>query len=81
MNRITSDISRLRKTGETKFHETFKISKEEIAKHVHPRHKRLKRPISTPDSDHSVPVEIEMAKSLPALMRPAADPKGRAQKV
>ncbi len=40
MNRITSSIAHIKKTGETKFHESIKVSKEEIARHVHPRHKR-----------------------------------------
>ena len=40
MNRITSNISRLKKTGETKDYSPVKISKEETARHVHPRHKR-----------------------------------------
>ena len=40
MNRITSNISRLKKTGETKDGSPVKISKEEKAKHVHPRRSR-----------------------------------------
>ncbi len=37
MNRITSNISHLKKTGETKDGSPVKISKEEKARHVHPR--------------------------------------------
>lgn len=40
MNRITSSISRLKKTGETPLDGPVKISKEEIARHVHPRRLR-----------------------------------------
>ena len=37
MNRITKNISRLKKTGTARFNEPVKISKEEKAKHLHPR--------------------------------------------
>ncbi len=40
MNRTTSNISRLKKTGEARFNELVKISKKEMARHLHPRHKR-----------------------------------------
>ena len=40
MNRITSNIARLKKTGETKDYSPVKISKEEKARHVHPRRLR-----------------------------------------
>lgn len=40
MNRVTRNISRIKRTGETKRDGPAKISKEEIARHVHPRHKR-----------------------------------------
>ena len=48
MNRVTRNIARIKKTGETKLDGPAKISKEEIARHVHPRHKR-KDPEKTDD--------------------------------
>lgn len=35
MNKITSSISRLKKTGKARFNEPVKISKEEKARHLH----------------------------------------------
>ncbi len=40
MNKITSSISRLKKTGKARFNESVKISKEEKARHLHPRRLR-----------------------------------------
>lgn len=40
MNRVTRNIARIKKTGETQLDGPVKISKEEKARHVHPRHKR-----------------------------------------
>ncbi len=42
MNRITNNIHRLKTTGEMSgpFGKVVKISKEEKAKHIHPRRKR-----------------------------------------
>ena len=40
MNRIMRNISRLKMTGKARFNEPVKISKEEKAKHLHPRRLR-----------------------------------------
>lgn len=42
MNRVTKNIARIKKTGETPLDGPVKISKEEKERHVHPRHKRPK---------------------------------------
>ena len=43
MNRITNDIHRLKTTGETRGRDgkVIQVSKEEKAKHIHPRRKRI----------------------------------------
>lgn len=40
MNRVTRNISRIKRTGETKLDGPVKISKEEKARHIYPRYLR-----------------------------------------